>query len=217
MSKTILLTGFEPFGGETVNPSWLAVQGLHHQCTSDGSTVVALELPCVFQASRQVLAEAVAQYQPHTVLCVGQAGGSAELRLERVAINLVDARIADNAGAQPIDQAIVPDGPAAYFTSMPLKAMRAALHAKGIPATVSYSAGTYVCNHVFYGLMHEAARNVQLGRAGFVHIPYLPQQALHHAGAPSMALELVQQALLTVLETSIATAQDLALGAGSLH
>jgi pyroglutamyl-peptidase len=209
--KTILLTGFEPFGGETVNPSWLAVQGLHGRELSEGSRIVALQLPCVFDVSRQVLLQALAQYQPHTVLCVGQAGGSAELCIERVAINLDDARSADNAGAQPIDQPIVPDGPAAYFTTLPIKAMVQALHASGIPASISHSAGTYVCNHVFYALMHAASSNALLRRAGFIHIPYLPQQALQHASAPSMGLELVQQALLTALETAIATQHDLAV------
>ncbi len=215
--KTVLITGFEPFGGEHVNPSWLAVQGLHGRQLSEGSRIVALQLPCAFGTSRQALMQALAAYQPHTVLCVGQAGGCAELRIERVAINLDDARIADNAGAQPIDQHIEPDGPAAYFTTLPIKAIVQALHASGIPATVSNSAGTYVCNHVFYALMHAASSNAQLRRAGFIHIPYLPQQALKHAAAPSMSLDLMQQALLTALETGIAAEHDLAVSGGHLY
>ncbi len=176
-----------------------------------------LELEDQYQVIKVQIPTALAQHQPHTVLCVGQADGCTELCIERVAINLDDAGIPDNAGAQPIDQSIVPDGPTAYFSTLPIKAIVQALHTSGIPAVVSNSAGTYVCNHVFYGLLHAASSNPLLRRAGFIHIPYLPQQALQHAQAPSMGLALVQQALLIALETSMAAEHDLAVSGGSLY
>ncbi len=133
------------------------------------------------------------EVKPALVLCVGQAGGRAQLSLERVAINVDDARIPDNAGACPIDAAIATDGPAAYFTTLPIKAMLAALREAGFPAEVSQTAGTYVCNHVFYGLMHALRHDQSVPgvRGGFIHIPYSPEQAAHHPGAPSLAARYV--------------------------
>lgn len=215
--KTILLTGFEPFGGETINPSWEAVRALHGRILSDGSRIETALLPCVFGVALQTLQAQLQQWQPALVLCVGQAGGRAELSLERVAINVDDARIPDNAGAQPIDNAIVGDGPAAYFSTLPIKAMVQALRAQGIPAAVSQTAGTFVCNHVFYGLMHLAAGLPHLRQAGFLHIPYLPQQAAAHPGAPSMALQTMQDGLLLALDTALATPQDIRQSGGASH
>ena len=134
-----------------------------------------MELPCVFGDSARVLAEALERFRPELVLCAGQAGGRARISLERVAINCDDARIPDNAGNQPVDEPVVQGGPAAYFTSLPVKAALAALTAEQIPAEVSQSAGTYVCNHVFYALMH-ALRLRPGTRGGFVHVPYADTQ-----------------------------------------
>jgi pyroglutamyl-peptidase len=153
----ILLTGFEPFGGEVVNPSWQVARALDGR-TVGGVPVVACELPCVFGAALRVLDEALAAHAPVLVLALGQAAGRSAFTPERVAINVDDARIPDNAGAQPVDRPVVPGGPAAYFTTLPVKAMVAALRAAGLPAQVSQTAGTFVCNHVFYGLMHRLAR-----------------------------------------------------------
>ena len=212
---TILLTGFAPFGGEELNPSWQAVAALDGERIG-GHRVMARLLPVEFGASLDALRVALEHVRPALVLCVGQAGGRAQLSLERVAINVDDARIPDNAGAAPVDAPIAADGPAAYFATLPIKAMLAALREAGIPAEVSQTAGTYVCNHVFYGLMH-ALRATPGVRGGFVHIPYSPQQAARHAGAPSLALETVVQALRIALETAIDTAADRRLAAGAEH
>lgn len=210
----ILLTGFDPFGGDTLNPSWTAVQALHGRRIG-GHRVVALQLPTTFAGSLRVLKAAMRQHTPAIVLGVGQAGGRAQLSIERVAINLQDARIPDNAGAQPVDEPVVAAGPAAYFSTLPIKAMLAALHAHGLPAEISHSAGTYVCNHIAYAMLHLAARR-RGTRAGFIHIPYLPEQAAMRRGAPSMAPDDVVRGLEIALRTATATRIDRKLGAGAL-
>ena len=213
-SSTVLLTGFAPFGGEAVNPSWQAVSALHGKRIG-GHRIVARELPVAFGASLEALRGAIAELQPALVLCVGQAGGRAQLSIERVAINVDDARIPDNAAAQPVDVPVVAGGPAAYFATVPIKAILAALRAAGIPAEVSQTAGTYVCNHVFYGLMH--ALRASRVRGGFIHIPYAPEQAARHPGAPSLPVETVVQALRIALRTALATREDVPLAAGAEH
>lgn len=216
--KTILLTGFEPFGGEPLNPSWEAVRGLDGQHLGEHHLIRAVRLSCVFDLALAELEAELTQHQPVLVLAVGQAGGRCELSLERVAINLDDARIPDNAGAQPIDRPIVADGPAAYFTTLPIKAMVLALREAGLPAAVSYSAGTYVCNHLFYGLMHRIARDGLRCRGGFLHIPYLPEQAARQpTGAPSMSLTQIVQGLTIGLDAALNHEQDLAIGGGTTH
>lgn len=213
-TPTILLTGFAPFGGEPSNPSWDAVVRLDG-ARIGGHRVAARLLPVEFGASLRALRRALRETAPALVLCVGQAGGRAQLSLERVAINLADARIPDNAGASPVDAPIVADGPAAYFTTLPVKAMLAALRWGGIPAEVSQTAGTYVCNEVFYGLMH-ALRNRRV-RGGFLHIPYSPAQAARHPGAPAMATETVVAGLRIALRTALATERDHGPAAGGTH
>ena len=165
----ILLTGFDPFAGESTNPSWDAVRAMDGE-RIHGHRVVAHRLPVEFDASRSMLDDLIARIDPVLVLCVGQAGGRAQLSLERVAINIADARIPDNAGACPIDAALVDGAPAAYFSNLPIKAILAELRAGGIPAEISQTAGTYVCNAVFYGLMHGLQARAGV-RGGFVHIP----------------------------------------------
>src|SRR5215207_3397122 len=171
----ILLTGFEPFGGDTANSSWTAVSKAVQILGAGGTDVEAVQLPCVFGESARVLQEAVGRHNPSLVIGVGQAGGRDRISLERVAINCDDARIPDNSGKRPVDEEVVPGGPAAYFSSLPLKAALRALVVAGIPAEVSQTAGTYVCNHIIYSLMHllEATPSV---RGGFVHVPYEPHQ-----------------------------------------
>jgi pyroglutamyl-peptidase len=212
--KIVLLTGFAPFGGESVNPSWQAAHALHGRHIN-GHRIVARQLPVEFGASLKALRAAIRETKPALVLCLGQAGGRASMSLERVAINVDDARIPDNAGAQPIDSDIIADGPAAYFTRLPIKSMLAALREAGIPAEVSQTAGTYVCNHVFYGLMH-ALRNRRI-RGGFVHIPYSPEQAQAHPGAPSVPIDTVVQGLRIMLQVALETATDRKLAAGAEH
>ncbi|KRD40044.1 pyrrolidone-carboxylate peptidase [Lysobacter sp. Root916] len=212
---TVLLTGFAPFGGESSNPSWDAVQRLAGKSVR-GHRIVTRCLPCVFGASLRELRAAIRDTRPALVLCVGQAGGRSQLSLERIAINVDDARIPDNDGACPIDEPVVAEGPAAYFSDLPIKAMLAALRAAGIPAEISQTAGTYVCNHVFYGLMHALRRSPGV-RGGFVHIPYSPAQAAQHPGAPSLSIELVSEGLRIALATALTTVADSRIAAGAEH
>ncbi|MEL1264059.1 pyroglutamyl-peptidase I [Pseudoxanthomonas putridarboris] len=213
--RTILLTGFQPFGGERENPSWQAVRALHG-ARIGGHRVVARELPVVFGDALKALRAALRETRPALAICVGQAGGRAQISLERVAINVDDARIPDNAGRQPVDVPVVAGGPAAYFATLPIKAMRQALCEAGFPAEVSQTAGTFVCNHVFYGLMH-ALRAQRHARAGFVHIPYSPAQAAAHPGAPSLPVETVTAALRLALRVALRTPTDMRAAAGAEH
>lgn len=213
-TRTILLTGFDPFGGDTVNPSWEAVSRLHGESIA-GRQIVAEELPTTFDGAPKALRAALRRHAPELVLCIGQAGGRASMSLERVAINVNDARIPDNAGAQPIDTPVVRRGPAAYFTTLPIKAMHADLRAAGIPAEISQTAGTYVCNQVFYVLMHALA-GTRI-RGGFVHIPFLPQQVEAMPGTPSLDLDTIVAGLQVCIETALRTRRDLRIGAGATH
>jgi len=212
----ILLTGFEPFGGEATNPSWAAARGAADLLEAEGHQVAAVELPCVFGDAIAVLQAALAEHRPTLVVCAGQAGGRASISLERVAINCDDARIPDNAGNAPVDEPVVPGGPAAYFSTLPVKAALAALGAAGIPAAVSQTAGTYVCNHVFYGLMH-ALRLIPDVRGGFVHVPFGPDQVQPGSGHASLPLEQMTQALAVVVRTALETTADLKVAAGATH
>ena len=198
----ILLTGFEPFAGDDINPSWLVAQALHGQFVA-GAQVHALQLPCVFGQALTVLQTALQKprLQPVLVLALGLAAGRAELSLERVAINVDDARIADNAGAQPIDLPVVAGAPVAYFSTLPIKAMVHDMLAAGVPAAVSQTAGTFVCNHVFFGLMHLLRRRRTV-RGGFMHVPLLPAQA-GEAGLPGLDLETQCRGVMVALATAV--------------
>jgi pyroglutamyl-peptidase len=209
----VLLTGFDAFGGDSINPSWLAVRALHGRQMA-GHAVVAAQLPTVFGEALRELHVLLVRHQPALVICVGQAGGRSALSLERIAINVDDAPIPDNAGAQPIDVPVAPGAPAAYFSTLPIKAMLAALQREGLPAEVSQTAGTFVCNHVFYGLMHTIAANPELRhtRGGFVHVPWLPEQ-----GTPNMALDDVVRGLRVAVRAALVTPQDTLLAAGATH
>jgi pyroglutamyl-peptidase len=216
MEKIILLTGFEPFNQETINPSWEAVRSL--QGWREGDFIVhARQLPCVFGRANKVMHQAVEELQPSVVIAVGQAGGRVDLSIERVAINVDDAPIADNQMRQVVDQPIVNGGPAAYFSTLPIKAIVYALREAGLPSSVSQSAGTFVCNHVFYGLMHQAHEWGTTMRAGFIHIPYLPQQAAAHPGSASMKLEDMVEGLRIAIRTTLAHDVDVREAGGVTH
>jgi len=216
--RTVLLTGFEPFEKEPVNPSWEAVRALDGQRVGDDAVIVARQLPCVFGAAITGIEALLDELKPDVVIAVGQAGGRTELSIERIAINVDDARIVDNAGAQPIDVTIAAAGPAAYFATLPIKAITRDLRAAGVPAMVSQTAGTFVCNHVFYGLMHALAqRGNAHTRGGFIHIPYLPEQAARHPGAPSLALDTLIAGLRVAVATTLATSDDVREQGGQLH
>ena len=212
----ILLTGFEPFGGARTNPSWSAARAAAATLRSEGLDAHAVELPCVFGEAVQVLEAALEQHRPDLVVCAGQAGGRPRVSLERIAINCDDARIPDNAGNAPIDQPVVPGGPAAYFSTLPVKAALASLLAAGIPAEVSQTAGTYVCNHLFYGLMH-ALRLRPGTRGGFVHVPYEPAQLPPGSSEPALPLEQLAEALAVIVRATLATTTDLTFAAGATH
>lgn len=198
--RRVLLTGFDAFNGASVNPSWLAVQALQGQRIL-GRRLVAAQLPTVFGDALRALDTLLDQLRPELVICVGQAGGRSAISLERVAINLDDAPIPDNAGVQPLDAPVVAGAPAACFSTLPIKAARAALQREGLPAEVSQTAGTFVCNHVFFGLMHRIATHPGLRhtRGGFVHVPWLPEQ-----GTPSLPLDDMVRGLRTIVRTALA-------------
>jgi pyroglutamyl-peptidase len=210
---TVLVTGFDPFGTSAVNPSWMAVQALHGRQIG-GHRIVGAQLPTVFGHSLETLRDLLLRHRPDLAICTGQAGGRAALSLERVAINVNDARIPDNAGEQPVDTPIVAGGPAAYFSTLPIKAMLASLLEAGINAEVSQTAGTFVCNHVFYGLMHDLAVHTQLRhtRGGLIHVPWLPSQ-----GQPSMRLDEIVEGLKVAIECALATVTDIRMEAGALN
>ena len=210
--STVLLTGFAPFGGETVNPSWQAVRALDDTII-EGHRVVAVEFPCEFDTSLPVLWHALREYEPRVAIAVGLAGGREGVSLERIAINLIDARIPDNAGAQPVDVPVLRGGAAAFFATLPIKAALLALQQVGIPAHISHTAGTYVCNQVFYALLH-ALRRRRNTRAGFVHVPWSPEQATAHA-QPGMPIDEVRRALEIIAFSALTTARDARISGGA--
>ena len=182
----ILVTGFDPFGGETVNPALEAVKSLPSEI--HGAEVHWVAIPTVFYKAAEVLETAIVRYQPDAVLCIGQAGGRASLTPERVAINQDDARIPDNQGNQPIDTPIRQDGQAAYFSTLPIKAMVQAIKEEGLPATVSNTAGTFVCNHLMYQALYLADKKFPHMKSGFMHIPYMTEQVVNKPNTASMNL-----------------------------
>ncbi|AZS70494.1 pyroglutamyl-peptidase I [Streptomyces lydicus] len=211
----VLLTGFAPFDGESTNPSWQAVRAAA-DAPPAGVEVSAVELPCIYGASIAVLRAAIEETRPEIVVCVGQAGGRPDITVERVALNVDDARIPDASGAEPIDEAIVPGGPAAYFSTLPIKACVEAVRAAGLPASVSNTAGTFVCNHVFYGLAHLIATELPDVRGGFVHVPYAPEQVVDRA-EPSLPADAAARALREIALTAARTRTDIRVAGGATH
>jgi len=207
MSRHILVTGFAPFGGESVNASWLAARRLE-DWTCRGHIVTAREIPCAFESSIPALEAVIAQVKPRAVISVGQASGRADLSIERVAVNLDNAETPDNDGVQPADLSVLQGGPAAYFASLPVKAIVAAMRAAGLPASLSHSAGTFVCNHLFYGACHLRARRFKAMKVGLIHVPYSLEQGARHPGAPTMATEAVVAGLKIAIETTIAAGES---------
>ncbi len=182
----LLLTAFEPFGGESLNSAQEAVKLIPDRLGD--ADIVKCFVPTVFAESVPTVADAIERHRPDAVLCIGQAGGRAQLTPERVAINLDDARIPDNAGRQPVDEAIFRDGDNAYFSTLPVKAMRAAIRKAGIPSELSCTAGTFVCNHLMYGVLYTLERSYPGVRGGFMHVPFIPSQVQENSGVPSLPL-----------------------------
>lgn len=213
-SNVVLVTGFEPFGGETTNPSWQICERLPREIA--GMRVETCVVPCEFRQAIEVAAEAIQRLKPALVVSLGQAGGRSRIGVERVAINVDDARIADNAGAQPIDEPIAASGPPAYFATLPVKAMVQAVRAAGVPAEVSNSAGTYVCNHVMYGVLHFLAASGMRSRAGFIHVPYEEGQVLDKPNAAAMSLDSMVKGIVAAIEAAARRTTDIATAEGAL-
>ena len=194
----ILVTGFEPFGGEQRNPSAEVVECLPKRISD--SEIIKLILPVVRGKASSAIQNAVEKFCPDAVLSIGQAGGRTGISVERVAVNLDDYRIPDNEGNQPVEEPVVSGGPDGYFCTVPVKQMVSAIQAAGISAQQSLSAGTFVCNHVMYATLHFLAEKYPTIKFGFIHIPYLPEQAADKPGQPSMSLELSAKAIETAIE-----------------
>jgi pyroglutamyl-peptidase len=222
--EVVLVTGFEPFGGEKSNPSWEVCTRLPREI--DGLRVETCRVPCEFRRAIEVVATAIERHQPMLVVCLGQAGGRAHLSVERVAINIDDARIADNSGERPIDEPVAASGPPAYFATLPVKAMAAAMRSAGVPAQVSNSAGTFVCNHLMYGVLHylAAGDSAQLDaggalspkvRAGFIHVPYSEEQVLDKSAIPAMAIATMARGIEAAIAAAHRHRHDLRVAEGS--
>ncbi|OFK60211.1 pyroglutamyl-peptidase I [Globicatella sp. HMSC072A10] len=211
--KKILVTGFDPFGGEQINPALEAIKRL--PTLINDTQILTYEIPTVFHKSGRLLQDYLLKEQPDAVLLVGQAGGRSAISLERVAINMDDARIPDNEGNQPIDEVINPQGAPAYFTTLPIKRIVQALKQHQIPAIVSNSAGTFVCNHLMYYLLDILAARKANVIGGFMHIPYLPSQVVDQPNQPSMALDQIVKAIEITLATIIKNQHDLKITGGT--
>ena len=212
----VLVTGFDPFGGEKLNPALEAIKSLPSEIR--GAEVRWLEVPTVFYKSAKILEEEIRIYQPDIVLCIGQAGGRKGLTPERVAINQDDARIQDNEGNQPIDRPIQLDGPPAYFSSLPIKAMVQAIKEEGLPASVSNTAGTFVCNHLMYQVLYLVEKEFPTIKAGFMHIPYMAEQVIDKPNTPAMDLVDIVRGIEAAIRATIEYGdKDLKLVGGETH
>ncbi|MDH5856249.1 pyroglutamyl-peptidase I [Lampropedia aestuarii] len=207
----ILLTGFAPFDGAAINPSWEVARALHGRQIA-GVSVIAAALPVAFELALPSLQDLIAQHRPQLVVSLGLAAGRAAISLERVAINLIDARIADNLGAQPVDEPVLQDAPAAYFATLPIKAMRRAIETEGVPAEISYTAGTFVCNQVMFAALHFSHALTPAVRAGLIHLPWSTG-----LGEPALDLAVMVHAIEQALTVALQTPSDLLEAGGTTH
>lgn len=210
----VLITGFDPFGGEAINPALEAVKLLPDAIS--GAEVIKLEIPTVFRKSLEKIEEAMELHKPDVVISVGQAGGRAQVTPERVAINIDDARIEDNEGNQPIDIAIYEDGEPAYFSNLPIKAMVQEMKEAGIPAAVSNSAGTFVCNHVMYGVLYLVDKKYPGVKGGFIHVPYIPSQTIDKSGKPAMNINDIAKGLELCIKAAVENSEDIKVVGGAV-
>ena len=211
----ILVSGFDPFSGEKINPAIESVKLLPDEIK--GAKIIKVEIPTVARKSLKKLEEVIEIEKPDVVLSVGQAGGRTDISVERVGINMDDFRIKDNEGNQPIDEKIAKDGPDAYLVTIPIKAMVQKMIENKIPASVSNTAGTFVCNHVCYGMAHLASTKYPNMRTGFVHIPFLPEQVVDKRNMPSMPLELIAKGLEYAIEAIVENKEDIKIEGGATH
>lgn len=211
----ILITGFDPFGGESINPAYEAVKRLPDEIA--GMEIVKAEIPTVFHQSASVMRELLVGDDFDCVIAVGQAGGRSEICVERIGINVDDARIPDNAGNQPIDEIIQPEGAAAYFSNLPVKRMVKAVAEAGLPARLSNTAGTFVCNHILYQLGNLVDTEFHTLNFGFVHVPYLPEQVNDKKGVPVMTLDDIVAGLTAAIGALAEGYEDLSIPMGEIH
>lgn len=207
-----LITAFTPFNGEEINPSQKILEQLPKEI--QGWKVEKLLLPTTFNKSLDLLYKKIDEIKPDAILCLGQAGGRAGITIERVGINIDDSPIDDNDGNRPVDKKIIEDGENAYFSNLPIKRIVENINKNGIPSWVSNSAGTYVCNHVLYGLLHKIKETP--ARGGFIHIPFLPEQCINKYQQPTMSLELMIKAIITAIETTINYDSDISISGGAI-
>lgn len=211
----VLVTGFDPFGGEPINPAWEAVKAMKD--TIAGAEIIKMQIPTVVGKSIEKIHQKMKELQPDLVISVGQAGGRFGVTPERVAINVTDARIPDNEGNQPIDEPIFSDGPAAYFSNLPVKAMVQAIKDAGYPSVLSNSAGTYICNHVMYGILYYIEKEFPNVRGGFIHVPYAPSQVVNKPSTPSMALADITASLEAAVAAAVSSKEDIRAVGGEIH
>lgn len=212
--KKVLITGFDPFGGEPINPALEAVKKVKNEIC--GAEVVKVEIPTVFRKSLEFLEKAIIEHQPDAVICVGQAGGRFDVTPERVAINMDDARIKDNEGNQPLDLPIFEDGENAYFTNLPIKAMVEEIQKAGLPASVSNTAGTFVCNHLMYGVLYLIDKKFPNMKGGFIHVPFIPSQVVDKRNMPAMALTDITTALECAIKAVVENDSDIKKVGGAI-
>jgi len=210
----LLLTAFSPFGGEKINPSLEAVKLLKDKILE--TDIIKLEVPTVFGKSIKIVADAIEKERPDYVLCIGQAGGRFGITPERVAINIDDARIPDNEGNQPIDRPIFADGEPAYFSGLPVKAMVEEIRKEGLPASLSNSAGTYVCNHLMYGVLYTLSKKYKGGKGGFIHVPFIPEQTVDKPDKPSTSLTDIVRGLEAAIRAVSRNEADVKRAEGSV-
>lgn len=210
----VLITGFDPFGGESINPALKAVEQLPDNIA--GAEVIKIEIPTVFRKSLEKIEENILKHNPDIVISVGQAGGRFGITPERVAINIDDARIPDNESKQPIDLTIFEDGENAYFTTLPIKAMVEEMKAGEIPCSVSNTAGTFVCNHVMYGILYLATKKYPNIKGGFIHVPYIPSQVLDKPSMPSMSIGDITKGLELCIKAAVSKDEDIKVTGGAI-
>lgn len=211
----ILVTGFDPFGGEPVNPAIESVKLLPD--TIAGAEIIKLEIPTVVHKSLEKIDAKIAECDPDVILSIGQAGGRPDITVERIGINCDDCRIPDNEGNQPVDEPVFADGPAAYFSTLPIKAMVEKIHEAGIPASISNTAGTFICNHVLYGVRYMCEHKYPGKKSGFIHIPFMASQCVDKRNMPCMSLYDIVKGLTAAIEAIVTTDEDIKVTGGATH
>ncbi len=212
----ILITGFDPFGGEAVNPAYEAVKLLPDQIA--GAEIIKMEIPTVFSKSYRAVESGIQKYNPDVVINVGQAGGRAHVTIEQVGINLADARIPDNAGEQPLNEPLQSDGDTAYFATIPIRAMVKNVQEHGLPCSISYTAGTYVCNCVMYNVLYLTQKKYPNIKAGFIHVPYSIEQLIGKpATTPGMSLTDIAKSLEYAIEAIALEKEEEQIVSGETH